>query len=633
MRRSLGLTFALLFGGWVTTAASTPPPSPSRDEVPMIAGRISAAEGDVQIWRTEEDGQGEWDAAQLNDVVTVSTALATGARSRVEVRVGPHALRLDGLSRGSFSQLDFAAKVFALAGGVANLRLASAAQDEVLAVTAGGVNIDLAAPGRYRVDAIEGEPLRITVFEGHGTARYGVNSIGIGTGQALVLTQSSISYATAVAFPLDDWALARDQRLRDAVATPYVSPDMTGYEDLATYGNWVGDSNYGTVWVPNTVPAGWAPYRYGRWRWVAPWGWSWVDAAPWGYAPFHYGRWVTVGGRWCWWPGAYVARPIWAPALVGFVGSGANVAVGIGAPVVGWYPLAPWHPYRPNYRANDRYVTVINQTIINRPPHGVPPTINHGPGATMVPGPRFRDPVNKVAIVNKPPVAELQPMAPPPRTVARTAAVGETPYVRGPHDRPSPPSRTGAGASPVAQGGSKFSLPPQPPLPGQDSTPLAQPPGIRGVETRPSAVAPAPRPDIPPPKPRAYLPQDQQPPGKARSGPAPAEPAVYPPGTLPTPATVATPGPNARPQPVAPPTRQAPRVAGPPTPQPAQIAPVQASPPPAPAAANVPAAAPQPATASPPSTQSKQEVMRQQGETQPNQGRASDVPRGRSMER
>ena len=64
---------------------------------------------------------------------------------------------------------------------------------------------------------------------------------------------------------------------------------------------------------------------------------------------------------------------------------------------MGWYPLAPWHRYRPHYPHNNRYVTVINQTIINNPPRGVPPHRNHE-GATMVPGPRFRDPVMKVAL-------------------------------------------------------------------------------------------------------------------------------------------------------------------------------------------------------------------------------------------
>jgi hypothetical protein len=74
------------------------------------------------------------------------------------------------------------------------------------------------------------------------------------------------------------------------------------------------------VWTPSTVRSDWAPYRYGRWAWVRPWGWTWVDDAPWGFAPFHYGRWVSWRGRWGWVPGSYVARPVFAPALVAWLG-------------------------------------------------------------------------------------------------------------------------------------------------------------------------------------------------------------------------------------------------------------------------------------------------------------------------
>ena len=45
----------------------------------MIAGRVSLAEGDAQIWRAEEDSDGEWDLAQINDVVTVGMGLYTGS--------------------------------------------------------------------------------------------------------------------------------------------------------------------------------------------------------------------------------------------------------------------------------------------------------------------------------------------------------------------------------------------------------------------------------------------------------------------------------------------------------------------------------------------------------------------------
>ena len=105
-----------------------------------------------------------------------------------------------------------------------------------------------------------------------------------------------------------------------SAAPLFVSPEMTGVEDLDRHGGWQQHPEYGAVWTPTQVVVGWAPYRHGQWVWQRPWGWTWVDDAPWGFAPFHYGRWLSWGGRWCWAPGPRVARPVYAPALVAWVG-------------------------------------------------------------------------------------------------------------------------------------------------------------------------------------------------------------------------------------------------------------------------------------------------------------------------
>ena len=104
------------------------------------------------------------------------------------------------------------------------------------------------------------------------------------------------------------------------------------------------------------MPAGWAPYRYGRWVNHDPWGWVWVEEEPWGYAPFHYGRWVNYGGRWGWIPGPVNAHPVWSPALVAFAG-GVKVG-GFGLSV--WFPLGPGEPYHPWYHSSQRYIDQIN---------------------------------------------------------------------------------------------------------------------------------------------------------------------------------------------------------------------------------------------------------------------------------
>ena len=106
---------------------------------------------------------------------------------------------------------------------------------------------------------------------------------------------------------------------------------------------------------------GWAPYRFGHWVCVGPWGWTWVEDEPWGFAPFHYGRWAYVNSGWFWVPGPVVVRPVWAPALVAFVGGGPgfHFSAGVG---VGWFPLAPGEVYLPGYRVSRAYVNNVNVT-------------------------------------------------------------------------------------------------------------------------------------------------------------------------------------------------------------------------------------------------------------------------------
>src|SRR5690606_13369775 len=139
----------------------------------------------------------------------------------------------------------------------------------------------------------------------------------------------------------------------------YVADNVIGYEDLDEHGQWQHEPEYGPVWQPRQVASDWAPYRDGRWGWVAPWGWTWIDASRWGFAPFHYGRWVQVRQRWCWVPGPRHHRAVYSPALVGWVGS-APVSVTVNIGNIGWYPLGPRDLYRPGYRHSLHYIQCIN---------------------------------------------------------------------------------------------------------------------------------------------------------------------------------------------------------------------------------------------------------------------------------
>ena len=102
--------------------------------------------------------------------------------------------------------------------------------------------------------------------------------------------------------------------------------------------------------------------RNGHWRWLAPWGWSWVDDQPWGFAPSHYGRWLFADGRWAWAPGKLTPHPAWSPAVVAFLGTpgvGLSYADGPG-PAIAWFPLAPGEIYWPSYTSDLGYIRAIN---------------------------------------------------------------------------------------------------------------------------------------------------------------------------------------------------------------------------------------------------------------------------------
>ena len=161
--------------------------------------------------------------------------------------------------------------------------------------------------------------------------------------------------------PLDTFSSQRDQAYAagEAAEQNYLNVDTVGGAELQQYGSWLPEEDYGTVWFPASVPTGWQPYCYGRWTWVAPWGWTWIEAEAWGFAPFHYGRWAIFGGRWGWVPGPPVVHPVYAPALVVFVHPGSGAAA--------WFPLGPNEPYAPWYHSSTLYLNRVNASnLYNR---------------------------------------------------------------------------------------------------------------------------------------------------------------------------------------------------------------------------------------------------------------------------
>jgi hypothetical protein len=222
----------------------------------------------------------------------------------------------------------------------------------------------LSVPGRYDIEAGEGDRLsRIAVFEGMARFAGASGDRRVEEGQAAVLTdQEPVDAAAIETAAADDfilWCRDRDHDETRLAAPYYVSRYMTGYAELDSAGIWKINAQYGPVWFP-TESAEWAPYRFGRWSWIARWGWTWIDDRPWAFAPSHYGRWALIDDNWAWVPGNYVAHPLYAPAVVAFLGTpGVGLSSEDGA-TVAWFPLAPGEAYWPSYTRDLDYVRSLN---------------------------------------------------------------------------------------------------------------------------------------------------------------------------------------------------------------------------------------------------------------------------------
>jgi len=334
---------------------------------PGRVARLSAMDGDVSV---APAGTEEWADGVLNRPITSGDRLSVGADGRAELQVGTASVHLDRSSTFEFIELDDDIMQMSLTEGVATVRVRTLGDREKIQLETPNATVHFNHPGDYTVE-VDPQTDRTIVRTRNGEAEvtggsksFRVRADEQGTFTGLDGLTADIDRITPRT-PFESWANDRDRRGDNSESAKYVSREVVGYEDLDGQGEWINEPSYGYVWRPTYVVADWAPYRYGRWGWVAPWGWTWIDAAPWGFAPFHYGRWAYASSRWCWVPGPRYVRPYYAPALVGWVG-GPSVSVAVGFGSVGWFPLAPHEVYVPWYRHTPRYVRHVNvsNTII-----------------------------------------------------------------------------------------------------------------------------------------------------------------------------------------------------------------------------------------------------------------------------
>lgn len=445
-------------------------------------------------------GDNEWTDAVANRPLTRGDRVWTDKGSRAELQVGSSAVRMDGQSHLEILALDDRSAQLSVTQGTVYVRVRSLPEGENFEIDTPNLAYRAAYPGDYRIDVNASTgTTRVTIHSGTG-AVYGEGGqvLALGGGQQVTFRARDLSQMDAQESPpqdnFDRWAAGRNRREDQSVSARYVPREVVGYQQLDAHGQWMQDAAHGPVWFPQGLAANWAPYRNGHWEWIAPWGWTWIDAAPWGFAPFHYGRWAMIDSRWAWVPGRLALKPVYSPALVAFIGGSSSggldwsLALGGGKPGVAWFPLAPGEAWQPGYPASPVYMSNVNgnatvQANASYAHQRTPEALTSIPAEDFHRGRPVRASWLRVAahaltsaqVVAPPPMPERavvaeRPRAAPPRAAPAAAAAPSKPQVS-------------AAASPAAAA-------------SQAQRPKAPAPVVQAKGAQPAkAVAPAPRPE------------------------------------------------------------------------------------------------------------------------------------------
>jgi hypothetical protein len=341
---------------------------------PTRVARLGYLSGDVSF---APAGESEWSRAQRNRPMVTGDRLFTNS-GRAELQIGASIIQVDQSTSVDVLNLNDQIAQLQLTQGTLNLDVRRLRGGEVFEVDTPTIAFIADRVGDYRIDVdAQGKATTVSVRRGSGEAiGEGGKRVRVDEGHSVAFNDSQLSdYQTGdLRQPdsFDNYATQRDERYEHAPSRNYVAEEVPGYADLDEDGTWQDSPQYGHVWYPSGVAADWAPYHDGNWNWIEPYGWTYVDDTPWGFAPYHYGRWAYVDSRWGWVPGPVDVAPVYAPALVAFVGGGGfGVGISLGGPI-GWFPLGPGDIYFPGYPCGHGYFnsvnisnTVVSNNVVN----------------------------------------------------------------------------------------------------------------------------------------------------------------------------------------------------------------------------------------------------------------------------
>ena len=286
-RRGAAIFVAGFVGATLAATLALSSVAQAQSEPPGRVGRLAFTNGTVSFHDNE---QSEWAPAVVNTPLSTGDSLWTEPNARSEISLAGTRIRMAGATELDMLAVDDSQTRLQVDQGRIDVKTQAMDPSQPYQIATPRGTISLLQQGDYYVEAGSTEdPTQIGVRSGAAQIQ-GLNGqvlavrageVGEVTGDAATPQLRTIHTAPPT-LPAS-WA-DRDRQVSYDQPPQYLTAGVTGYEDLNQYGTWVDDSNYGNVWIPRSVPSGWAPYRTGHWAYEQPWGWTWIDDQPWGFA-------------------------------------------------------------------------------------------------------------------------------------------------------------------------------------------------------------------------------------------------------------------------------------------------------------------------------------------------------------
>jgi hypothetical protein len=388
-------------------------------------GRIRYQINGLSVMRAELNLQSP---AGINSPIYPGDAVQTAFDQRAEVELaGGSLVRVDAGTELTFLALPdpYASfqdnTVLQLAVGAIRVNTRLSGSEEFRIDTPAG-SIYLLGDGDFRVEVSGTGHTRVVSRRGVAEAGGELGSVLVRGGMHTEIYPNSLPaqpepFNTFASDGFDRWVEERQSAYRyaEGYGSGYGDPQVYEalppevqpyYGELESHGDWVYAEDYGYVWTPTSVGAGWRPYYDGYWDY-GPEGYFWVSSEPWGWAPYHYGRWVRAPRfGWCWAPGR--------------IFGGAWVAWSWGTTWVGWAPLDYWN--RPAFYGTPyyEYYDARSWTFVRHVDLGGH-RYDHYPGRETAPG--VGGELRTAALVTRPPRVAPEQLA--GSTSARVAAARE----------------------------------------------------------------------------------------------------------------------------------------------------------------------------------------------------------------